>query len=423
MLLEFKVKNFRSFKDEQTLRLAASRDRSSIHKDLAKTNVHKTGGDFSPRVLSSAVVMGANASGKSNLIFALQCMRSIILGSAHANMKDHITPFLFDDETAVSPTEFEATIMVDGVRYQYGFSITPERVVHERLNFWPAVRRQTLFERRFNEKSKEDKIKPQDGLKGPKKSWKEATRPDALFLSVATMLNSQDFKPVFEWFAKKCIIFNEHRPQFQNYTAKSIGKKSVKQEILSLMNSADISIKDISVEKKKFTGHAINIDADTGEAELEPDTIERQEVTFHHQGTKRDIAFGMDQESAGTRVLFALAGPILNILKTGQTLIVDELDRSLHPILLKELVWLFHDPELNTGAQLIFSAHDATLLDTVGLFRPDQIWLTDKRKDMSTKLYSFEDFSMSEIRNMMRNYLGGRYGGTPFVDFDQILRS
>ncbi len=414
MLVEFRVKNFRSLRDEQVLSLVASTD-----KTLLDTHTLATGLKAAPNLLKSAVVYGANASGKSNLIKALQYMRSVVLESAAlqpGQTFDRLQPFKLDTESANLPTEFEVTFILDGVRYQYGFAMNAQRIVSEHLLVYKAFKPQRWFDRRFDADSNKDVYEFGTSLKGAKNLWEGATRPNALFLSMAVQLNSETLRPIFDWFLNKLVIFNEQAQLHPQFSVQMLKDETHRKAICDFLRAADISIADIEVTTKQAKVHSIRFDLATGKREEEVNEQAVDELKFHHVTENGQAVFDLMDESSGTRNLLFLTGPILDILKNGLTLVVDELDTSLHTLLVQELVRLFHRPEVNTGgAQLIFTTHDTALLDAYGLFRRDQIWFAEKRSDQSSSLYPLIDFSPRKNEVLERGYLQGRYGALPFL--------
>lgn len=414
MLVEFRVKNFRSLRDEQVLSLVASTDKTSL-----ETHALGTGLKAAPHLLKSAVVYGANASGKSNLIKALQYMRGVVQESAAlqpGQTFDRLQPFKLDAASASQPTEFEVTFILDGVRYQYGFAMNSQRIVSEHLLVYKAFKPQRWFERRFDTLSGKDEYDFGAGLKGAKNLWEGATRPNALFLSVAVQLNSDTLRPVFDWFTNRLVIFNEQSPLSPQFSIQMLKQEAKRKAICEFLRAADVSIADIEVATKQAVVHTINFDLATGKREETASEQFLDELKFHHVTEFGNAVFDLADESGGTRNLLFLTGPILDILNKGLTLLVDELDTSLHTLLVQALVRLFHRPEVNTGgAQLIFTTHDTSLLDAYGLFRRDQIWFVEKRTDQSSSLYPLLDFSPRKNEALERGYLQGRYGALPFL--------
>lgn len=419
MLIEFRVKNFRSLRDEQVLSLVASPDKS-----LLDTHALDTGLKAAPHLLKSTVVYGANASGKSNLIKALQYMRGVVLESAAlppGQTYDRLQPFKLDATSANQPTEFEVTFLLAGVRYQYGFAMNAQRIVSEQLLVYKAFKPQRWFARHFDSESGKDVYEFSTSLKGAKNLWEGATRPNALFLAVAVQLNSDALRPVFDWFASRLVIFNEQSPLSPQFSVQMLKREEQRKAICEFLRAADISISDIEVATKQAMVHTINFDLTSGKREESAVEQAVDEVKFHHVTEYGKAVFDLMDESSGTRNLLFLTGPILDILSKGQTLVVDELDTSLHTLLVQALVRLFHRPEINTGgAQLIFTTHDTSLLDAYGLFRRDQIWFVEKRQDQNSSLYPLLDFSPRKNEALERGYLQGRYGALPLLRSESL---
>jgi AAA15 family ATPase/GTPase len=412
MLLEFRIRNYRSIRDELVVSFVASKD-----KKLAETHLAATGVTSIPNVLRSAVVYGPNASGKSTLLFALQYMRAVVAESATVMQPGQtfgVQPFRLDEKYAKQPTEFEITFLLGGLRHQYGFSLTPERIVNEWLLVYRTAKPQQWFSRSYDEKTQSSVYEFSNHLTGPRKLWQETTRPNALFLSTAAQLNSELLGPIFRWLVDQPVYFAAGLSPLPDLTTQllqtDIGKKSVRDFLVS----ADISISDVvSVSRPGFMQNIM----------LGPDgpkfSREEREMLlpqFVHRTEHGSATFELHEESQGTQRLYALIAPVLDVLKNGRMLIVDELDSSLHPLLVRRLVRMFHQPELNPkGAQLLFSTHDTSLLDRT-LFRRDQIWFTEKDHDQATRLYPLSDFGPRESEAWEKGYLIGRYGAVPFFD-------
>jgi uncharacterized protein len=414
MLVEFRVKNFRSLRDEQVLSLVASKDKS-----LRDTHTLATGVSAAPALLKSAVVYGANASGKSNLIKALQFMRGVVNESAAFMQPGQVftvQPFRLDAEFAKLPSEFEITFLVAGVRYQYGFALTPERVVNEHLLVYKAFKPQRWFTRRFDAESNKDVYEFGPGLKGPKHLWEGATRTNSLFLSMAVQLNSEDLRPIFDWFVNRLVIFNEQTQLNPQVSIKMLQHAAGRKEICNFLSAADISISEISVETRKVLRQAVHLDLNAGKTEVRPEEMDEHTLRFVHVTERGEAVFDLMDESSGTRNLLFLTGPVLDILSKGLTLVIDELDTSLHTLLVRELVRLFHRAEINTGgAQLIFTTHDTSLLDAQDLFRRDQVWFVEKDRNQASALVGLAEFSPRKNEALERGYLIGRFGGIPFL--------
>ncbi len=419
MLAEFRVTNFKSFKDEQVLSLIASAEESKGPNSI-KIGNHS--------ILKTAVVYGANASGKSNLIKAMSCMDDIVCGSAGYKPRDKIpvVPFLFDEETKDQPTTFEATFFIEGIRYQYGFSATKDKIHNEWLLAWPKGKPQTWFKRDLNESE------PYFGpfLKGQNKSTWEKVKENSLFLSVAAHWNHKQLSKVYEWFDDK---FRELPEQtLATVLTDKIFLKSPKSKeglylhnlAIDMLKQADFGIDDFEIECLK--GENLQFPKNM------PDELKNEiskQFTEHppyrkklyHSGRKYSLNF--EDESDGTQRFYSLLGPLLQSVVFCYTLFKDELELNLHPLLTREIVKAVRDSEHdNCSAQLIFTTHDTTLLDPE-LFGRDQVWFTEKDKQGATQLYSLADYKETVRKDeaMQKRYLAGRYGAVPVLErFDLI---
>ncbi|MBW1995814.1 MAG: ATP-binding protein, partial [Deltaproteobacteria bacterium] len=251
MLIEFSVTNYRSFLTTQSLTLAAN-----TATELQEENSFVSPVSNLPRLLRSAVVYGPNASGKSNLIQAIAFMKRFVLSSAKESQegeKINVTPFLFNRESRGNPSEFEVLFIQDRVRYQYGFTVSLQRVTGEWLFAYPEGRAQKWFERNFDHRTQKDIWYFGPKFTGRRKVWQEATRGNALFLSTAIQLNNEQLKPVFNWFDKTMVVLGEEESIAPVFSTGECEEAEKKKKILKFMNAADLSITDISLEKKEFS--------------------------------------------------------------------------------------------------------------------------------------------------------------------------
>ena len=409
MLLEFRVRNYRSIRDEQALTLIASGD-----KELAVTHLAPTGLKAAPHALRSVVVYGPNASGKSSLLRALDYMRAVVAESAtviQPGQTYNVQPFKLDPATAHQPSEFEITFLLSGVRHQYAFAMTPQRIVSESLLVYRSSKPTQLFSRQHIDGDGDD-YEFSTYLTGPRKLWQESTRPNALFLSMAAQLNSEQLSPVFNWIVRNITFLPAGATVLPDFTTALLATEQGRASIREFLSAADISIADVQAVPRKGM-HAQWVMSASG---LQASQEEREFLmpVFEHSTAKGSAKFELHDESEGTQRLYGLIAPVLDCLRDGRVLVVDELDSSLHTLLVRRLVTMFQTPELNpNGAQLIFSTHDTSLLDHT-LFRRDQIWFTEKDADQATRLYPLTDFSPRKQEAWERGYLAGRYGAVPF---------
>lgn len=414
MLVEFSTRNFRSLRDEQTLSLVSSSDRSHLETHTLETGVRTV-----PRLNRASVVYGANASGKSNLIFALVTMRNLVLHSTamlDAARAEQYTPYRLERGSATEPTEFEITVLLDGTRYQYGFSYDAQRIRDEWLIVYRTGKGQSWFERRWNDAKNEHEWAPFSSyFTGSKETWRQATRPGALFLTTAIQLNNEQLKPLWNWFMDGLVVVNWMGALGIPQTLQRMDDPAFKSRALGLLRSADLHIADIQVEN--VPGHQVAFKLEAGKApELSTSAQDLPVVKFVHKLEGEDaVAFDGRFESAGTQRLLSYTGPILDALDNGKLLVVDEFDSSLHPMVVRFVLSLFHNPELSKrGAQLWMTTHDTSLLDG-DLLRRDQIWFVDKDERQASRLYPLTDFSPRKGEALEKGYLRARYGGVPFI--------
>jgi hypothetical protein len=417
MLIEFSVRNYRSFWETQTLSMAAGPT-----KDLQEENSFAPPVKGLPRLLRSAVVYGPNGGGKSNLVAALTFMQDFVLSSSKESQEGEgieCTPFLLHSQGPAQASEFEVVFIQDDIRYQYGFETTRERVTHEWLFTFPGNRAQRWFERSYDPKKQKEEWYLGAKLLGSKKTWQDATRSNALFLSTAVQLNSEQLKPVFTWF-KKLVTISHGELIPPGFTAETCEDENKCGDILQFLQGADIQVDEIEVKEKKLETFKFP----PGVPEELQNVIRKdlqgksiKEVFFKHRisDSGDSVLFPLKEESDGTRKLFAYAAPWLDVLHNGRVLVVDELDNSFHPHLVRYLLKLIHSPETNRqNGQLIFSTHDTSILDS-NILRRDQIWFMEKDDGFATQLYPLTDFHPRKNEALERGYLQGRYGALPYI--------
>lgn len=409
MLLEFRVANFRSFRDEVALSLAASSDTA-----FEVTHTRVTGMDKVKRLLNTAALFGANASGKSNLLRGLQFMQSMVLTSNQIQPgQEHnlLVPYMLRPDAKEQPSLFEATFLIDGRRFQYGFEMTTRQVLNEWLLVYEKAKPQVWFNRIYDAKKDKYAFTFSDYFTGPKKVWEQATRREVLFLTTAVQLNSDLLRPLYQKFSENMVVFPSGPEVPFDFTAGFSEDSANKKKVVSLIAAADTGISSFTLESRQARHFSVNLLGGMPEVRDAEVMIPK----FGHMAGGHVYEFEHGEESAGTQILFGLAGPVLDILQKGRLLVVDELDRSLHPLLVHKIVQMFNDPELNAkGAQLIFSTHDVSLLDGSKL-RRDQIWFTEKDNDQVSHLFPLLDFSPRKGEALEKGYLGGRYGGIPIL--------
>jgi hypothetical protein len=417
MILDFFAQNFRSVRDGATLSFVANPDVS-----LRSTHCISTGIKAAPWITRGAAVYGANASGKSNLIFALATMSNLVRQSTGLNetqFAEFYTPFRLDLESSTRPTEFEVNLLLDGVRYEYGFTYDSQRIRGEWLTVYRTGKGQKWFDREWDEDAGTETWGSfSTHFSGPRETWRKATRPQALFLTTAAQLNSELLKPLFDWFTDGVLFLNAMNALGSlaiGLTLSRFDEAGFKERVIEVLRAADIHITDIKIEKKP--GQQLNFSFEIGKP---PTVVAREgeipDVTFGHKGKGGNtVYFDRRFESAGTQTLFACIGFLLEAIEKGKLLVIDDVDSSLHPMVTRFIVGLFHDPSISkNGAQLWITTHDTSLLDT-DLLRRDQFWFVDKDEHQASVLVPLSDFSPRKNEALERGYLRGRYGGVPFI--------
>lgn len=414
MLIEFSVANYRSIREEQTLSMVASA--GGEHRS---THVISAPAPATPDLLRSSIIYGANAAGKSNLLSALIAFERLVVrpvaGSRAAKLPHR--PFSLDAVSSSQPTRFQVTFVQEGVRYQYGVSYDSKRILSEELYAFPEGRAQKWFVRSVNGEG-QDVYDYGSALKGRKKTWEESTRQNALFLATGVDLNSDQLQKVFSWFEDRLQLLNPAMPAAQVYTAKSSSESDLrKKRVMEFLGQADLGICDFVFSERPYDFSGIPEDTPEDvrrfvQASLKDQML--QEISFLHKSADGyEAMLDLEEESSGTKKLFSIAGPWIDTLEHGFVLLIDELDTSLHPMMLQYLVRMFHDPQTNPkGAQLIFTTHDTNVIP---LFRRDQVWVVEKDLALTSTLTPISDFSPRKSENIEKGYLEGRFGGIPFI--------
>ncbi|NEQ97301.1 MAG: ATP-binding protein [Cyanothece sp. SIO2G6] len=427
MLIEFSVGNFRSFKDIVTLSMVAA-PISAKDKELDDNNVFQV--DDELRLLKSAAIYGANASGKSNLAKALSFMRNFILNSSRETQitdSIEVEPFALSTESEDAPSHFELVFILNGVKYRYGFEATSERVVAEWLFHVPSTRETWLFKRNDNNFEIRAKLEA-DAIQ-------KLTRKNALFLSVSAQFNIEQASQILNYVANNLkVVSGLDDEGYGGYTLDCLSEGIYENKITLLLKNFDLGFQNIIVDERIIKPEDL--------PESTPEQLKRVAVKNKglpvflvettHQKYNSDheldgfVEFNLrEQESEGTQKLFSLAAPLVDTLETAKTLIIDEFDARLHPLISREVIQLFNSNQKNpNSAQLIFMTHDTNLLSNK-LFRRDQIWFVEKDRYGATDLYSLVEYK--GVRNdasFEKDYIKGKYGAIPYIrHLDHLIDS
>ncbi|NET88554.1 MAG: ATP-binding protein [Kamptonema sp. SIO1D9] len=417
MLIEFSIGNYRSFKEPVTFSMVAA-NLVAKEKKLDENNLFAV--DKELKLLKSAAIYGANASGKSNLIKALNFMKWLMVNSSkntQSTEEIETEPFRLSTETETKPSYFELVFIMNGQKYRYGFEATRKRVTSEWLFYVPKSRETMLFERELDT-IKTSKKYNADGIQ-------QKTRNNALFLSVSAQFNVELAEQILYWVTDKLnIISGLHDQTYLNYTVRCLLGNKNRNDIIQLIKKLDLGINEIQVEQVDFTSDSLPkeipdelkkliVKTEGGRA-TSIKTIHRK---FDEKGNYQSLEeFNLrSNESEGTQKVFALAGPLITALKEGEVLIIDEFDTRLHPLISLAIVELFNSQETNpNNAQLIFVTHDTNLLSNK-IFRRDQVWFTEKNRYGATDLYSLAEYKIRNDASFESDYIKGKYGAIPYI--------
>ena len=390
MLIQFTIENHRSIKDSAVISFAASKDKS-----LEVCLLHP---DEKRALLPVISIYGANAAGKSNVLHALLTLKDMVAGDAAKLSKGQKLPwepFAGNDR----PTSFEVMYIYGGVRYVYGVSFDAKKIRSEYLYHWPNGREALIFSRENGKYEFRDNIQEQTTLSG-------RTPDNKLYLVSSNDWNLPQTENAYKWFFEDLCSITDLSSSSET-VAEIVKSDEQKARILKELLLADLGISDVSI--KTISG------------KKEEPIITTTHRMIAEDGSTEHFELLMDQESSGTQRFFARIGGWLQAMENGSLLIVDEIEHSMHPLLTRRLIEMIQDSELNkNGAQLIFTTHDAQLLDLTFL-RRDQIWFAEKNENTcATELYSLASFSPRKGENIRKGYLQGRFGAIPFIGGDRV---
>jgi uncharacterized protein len=431
MLIEFSVGNYRSFKEKVTFSMVAA-NLVSQDKNLDINNVVAVDDELS--LLKSAAIYGANASGKSNLAKALQFMKWFMVNSSKETQSTEaieVEKFRLSTETDDQPSFFEIVFLLDGQQHRYGFTADREKVKSEWLYYVPKTRETKLFDRQEN-KFNISKILNADGIASK-------TRSNALFLSVSAQFNVSKSEAILDWLTVSLVLVSGLDDRnLLNDTAKYIFRTDIYHKAIELIKNMDLDILGIGIREvglepdyndaKKPEDMPLDVWRDISKWAIEcvkesrkthpgPHDIQTIHRKFNHNGEQvaAEKFSLITEESEGTQKMFALVSLLIAVINYGKTLIIDEFDARLHPLMSRSIVELFNSNETNPhNAQLIFMTHDTNLLSNK-IFRRDQIWFTEKDRYGATALYSLAEYKVRNDASFESDYIKGKYGAIPYI--------
>lgn len=433
MLVEFTFCNYRSFRDEATLSMEAT-GLGAFKNSLIEYN-------SSTKFIPGAAVYGKNGGGKSNVIRALWLAVQFIRNAQrtqHENADIPVIPFLLNDYSYLQPTRFEFVYIIDKVKYWYGFSATKEKMLEEYLYHAPKGQKALVFRREGQQFSfTEEKAK--------RTLISNAVAGNQLFFSVACTMNDSTCINAMRWF-REYVFFSRDYSDIPRQLLEYAEDKNMLKAISEYAKAADVGIEDVRYEVNSreinedmvFPNdmpegmkaalsqfmHALSEMSDDSEIRLRMGqmTAKASHTGLDHSGMTNLYELDLSDESDGTRKLMALAPAIESALKKGGLLLVDEIERELHPALVAFIVAKFQSKNTNPhGAQIVFTTHNTELMN-LEILRKDQIYFVDKRTDDgSSDLYSLSEYSTRTTDNIRKKYLLGKYGAVPNVDIEEVI--
>ena len=418
MIVEFTIGNFLSFKEKRTLNFKAS-GISELPNNIFKSNGYK--------LVRSGVIYGANSSGKSNLIKALDRMRHIVLNSVKLNDNEKLdyNPFLLST-TDSDPTFFEIEFLIKKIKYRYGFEYNMDKISSEWLFAKEGRKQEVPYFLRTDEGIGVAEIF-EEGIDKEK-----ATNDNRLFISLVAQLGGEISKSVLGWFRQYNVLSGIDHNDYTGFTLKMLHKKIEGcEQSLDLFQRLKLGFKNLTITESEFDVNAVPLGISESLRKKLLNDLEGKTIlsvnTIHDRyddlgNIIGSISFDKEnQESEGTKKVIDLSGPIFDTLLLGRILIIDEFDAKLHPLITTQLIKLFNNPKTNPkNAQLFFATHDTNLLSS-NLFRRDQIWFAEKDKKEQTDIYPLSEIKLpdgSKVRNdsnLEKNYIRGRYGAIPFL--------
>lgn len=433
MLINFRFSNYRSFRDPAELSMEAL-GVADHQPSLLYHGTHK--------YLPGAAIYGKNGGGKSNVIRAFWLGVQFIRNAQrtqHESASVPVRPFALNDYSESQPTSFEYQYILDDIRYTYGFSATREKILSEYLSYAPRGRKTVVFERKGQQFTF-----PKNQDKKLKELISRTVAENQLFFSIACTMNYKPCICAMKWF-RDYIYFSRNYTDIQEQIAKNAEEPDMLKAIVSYAKRADVGIENMKFEvgnvdfdgnkmlpanmpenvKEAFANfmHALAAPSSDAEAKLK---ISEVKASSLHKGVNRNgksqsYQLGLFDESDGTRSLMAIAPAIERVLNCGGLFMADELDKGMHPTLVKQIVALFQSPKTNrSGAQIVFTTHDTELLN-LELLRKDQLYFVDKNRDSgASELYGLDEYATHTRDNIQKGYMAGKYGAVPDIEIEEI---
>lgn len=406
MVLEIRLSNFFSINEEVILDFRAGNIKTAKSK-LLSDNIFKYD-DI--EVLKTIALYGANASGKTNIVKTIRFCNAIVYESHKHNENTifNFKPFKFNNYSN-KPSHYLIRFVIKDIEYKYSFSLNRTQILTESLYYFPKGRKAKVFERDENVgKNKRDKYSFGTSVIKRPFDVAENTSNKTLFISRASQMDREIPKDIFNFFHSDFIL---HHSNYSKSNLESL-IKDYKNQLLTALQFADSDIIDFKINFKKEKGKSLKANLDTEEAFFVEEELEKIELKTYHRFSPK-TSFDFSEESQGTQKLFLMMLTIIDVVKNNKTLLIDEIEDSLHPKIVDYIIEIFNS---GSKAQLLFSTHNTNLLN-LSKFRKDQIWFVNKKEDGGSDLYSLYDYSdFRDTMDLEKAYLQGRFDSIPIVD-------
>lgn len=407
MLLEFSCSNHKSIKNKILFSTIAGKDTANEHELIPFGN---------NRVLKTAVIYGANGSGKSNFVDAIHFVKNLVINSINHQPGQGIFQVPHKLTGSEAESSYAIQFVTEGIRYAFGFTLKQMLVADEYLYYFPKGRQVKIYERDSNRFYAGDKFKNRF------EACNEVLKPNRLFLScAANFSNVDEIARAFSFFRDELVIYRGlGSDNWMDYSLKQLhSNPNMKRAVLAFLRDLGTDVRDIKVKIAKKNMQPSEIPpflSDEFKAILANSAVDHIEAKVVYDSFETDL---MSEESVGIRKLFEMLCPFIDIIVKGKVLICDELEASLHEAILHGLVNLFRQLRSERFAQLIFTTHDTSILD-LDLFRRDQIWFTELTKDTrATELYSLAEIkNVRKDENVGKGYIAGKYGAIPMLNIN-----
>lgn len=429
MVKEFSFGNYRSFKEIQSLNMTASKINELTENNIIVLNEKQS-------LLKSKAIYGANASGKSNVVKALVSFIKIIKNSVRdEKVLDLIENFKLSVETEYEPSFFQLIFVMNKMQFRYGFEVTNKKIKSEWLFGVPKEREVCYFVREENSIKDISKLHFEEGFKllsiyNDSEGENEVFRTNSLFLSAVAAMNGKLSKQLINAISSITVLSGLQDKQLYNISGTNLKNEATKNKITDFLKIADVGINSLDVIEPESNNNNLVVQEPPVEylKRMEHSSKIGSVISLHNKYNERKEKVGetnlqfLSSQSEGTLKMFEISTFIINAIENGETLVIDEFDARLHPLVSKKIVELFNS-QGNSEAQLIFATHDTNLL-SADLLRRDQIDFVEKDKYGESHLYSLVQFKgIRNTASFEKDYIKGKYGAIPFLgDFNQLFK-